>query len=349
MKRTIFLIGGGTGGHIVPLGAVARELEKGDEGVRLVLVTASAELDKQYYEQNFSTNVEHRMIQTGKIRSYWSWGNVWAPLRVLRAVGQAWWWLWRERPMAVLHKGGYVCLPFVLGWWLLPPGRRPRVYLHESDCTTSGMSRLIERQATRVFRTFTEESPTPLFRTYARTVTVADAAPTKPKLLVMGSSLGAQYLNEVVAESLSTLCERYAVALVTGKGKHIAVEYDDFMQYETLPHEDLYKKIDQSDVIVSRASAGSISEILHLRKRALFIPLPIAARDHQTKNAQWLAERGLAHWCAQGELTAENIMQRLEALEKDESLGKKIVQFVWEPAADTIAGELLRGVHKLKT
>jgi UDP-N-acetylglucosamine--N-acetylmuramyl-(pentapeptide) pyrophosphoryl-undecaprenol N-acetylglucosamine transferase len=243
-------------------------------------------------------------IASGKLRRYFSLENLWDAFRVLRGVVDALAVIRRFRPDVVFSKGGFVSFPVVLAAWL----NRIPVVAHESDLSPGLANRMALPFLSTLCVNFPETRPpgfrgrvvhtgTPVRQSLVEgdrakgraTLGVPDG---RPVLLVTGGSLGADVLNRVVREALPDLTGLAHVVHVCGPGKRLADDRPGYVQFEYVRDEwgDL---LAAADVVVSRAGANTLFELLLLRKPCLLVPLSRrASRGDQIENAAYAKERG---------------------------------------------------------
>ncbi|PID70329.1 hypothetical protein CSB37_03005 [bacterium DOLZORAL124_38_8] len=285
----LLLVGGGTGGHILPFVSLVNEAQK--QGLKIELVLADATLDRAIYEENFS--VPAYFLRTDKIRRYLDIKNFLAPFKILKAVFQAQTILKKSKPNAIFFKGGFVCFPLLIAtiWHNIWQKKKIKIYSHESDISVGVLSKLYAKYADFVFESFGKKTSFPLF--FSAQSQPFSWQTKQKKLLVFGGSQGAQFLNEFVQRNQKILTDYFEICLVTGRGKSIQSKHKNIHQFELLPAEKLKGALETADVVLSRAGANSLFEILSNQKKSVIVPLPSAARNHQFLNAQYFAQKGL--------------------------------------------------------
>lgn len=295
----VLCTGGGTAGHVIPAVPVIRALvAAGDE---VAFVGSKSGLEERLLKDE---PVAYFGITSGKLRRYFSWENLWDAFRVLRGVVDALGVIRRFRPDVVFSKGGFVSFPVVLAAWL----NRVPVVAHESDLSPG----LANRMALRFLRTlcvnFPETHPpgfrgrvvhtgTPVRQSLldgdrAKGRAALGVPDRQPVLLVTGGSLGADVLNAVVREALPGLMQLAHVVHVCGPGKRLDDDRPGYVQFEYVRDEwgDI---LAAADVVVSRAGANTLFELLLLGKPCLLVPLSRrASRGDQIENAAYARERG---------------------------------------------------------
>ena len=308
----VVVTGGGSAGHVVPAIPLMQALL--ERGAAVTFIGSGSGLEQGLVAH---LDVGFESVTTGKLRRYLSLENLIDMFRVPLGVIQAWLILGRIRPQVVFSKGGFVAFPVVFAAWL----RRIPVVAHESDLTPGLANRLClpfvralcvnfdetEAKAKRVVVTGTPVRKTLLEgdRGQGRNYLGLED-PNRPVVLVFGGSLGAQALNRVTREAVAELGRRCDIVHVCGSGNLDT----------TLAHEPGYVQkefIDEqwgdvlaaSDVVVSRAGANSLYELLTLRKPHLLVPLSAAvSRGDQIENAALFESKGLSVVMQEAELTS---------------------------------------------
>ena len=334
--------GGGTAGHVLPTLPVIEALLA--QGVAVHFVGSVTGFEERLLAP---LDVTYHGITTGKLRRYFSLANLADCLRVPLGVCQAWRVVGRARPDVVFSKGGFVSFPVVLAAWL----RRVPVVAHESDLTPGLANRLAAPFVRRLCVNFEHAAPgkrrvvvtgTPVREALRRGDAVRGrerlrAPAGKPVLLIVGGSLGAARLNEIVRAALPALLATYFVAHVCGPGK-TAPSFADTAGYAQLEYVDAGwgDIIAAADLVVSRAGAGALYEWLALGKPHLLVPLSRqASRGDQIENAAFARTRGWSLVIAEDALTAETLVagvaklaaeapgirERLAAFQARDSLG----------------------------
>jgi UDP-N-acetylglucosamine--N-acetylmuramyl-(pentapeptide) pyrophosphoryl-undecaprenol N-acetylglucosamine transferase len=330
--KTIVFTGGGTAGHVMPNLALAPGLR--ERGWSAHYIGSAQGPERNLAE---SASIPFHAIATGKLRRYFSLRNFTDPFRVAGGALQAFILLGRIKPDLVFSKGGFVAVPVVYAAAL----RGIPVILHESDLTPGLANRMCLPFCRRVCVSFPETlghlsdvhrkkavltgSPirAELFAgDRARGLQRLGFNGEKPVLLVMGGSLGAKSVNEAVRKNLDWILAGHDVVHLCGKG-WTAPALDQtwggagYRQFEFLGA-DLPDVLAAADLVVSRAGANSLFELLALRKPMLLIPLPgRASRGDQILNADSFAARGLARVLPQEALTPETLRDALENLARD--------------------------------
>jgi len=320
MRRILFT-GGGTAGHVspnLPLIATFRAA-----GWQVDYAGSRDGIERELIEP---LGIGYHVVPTGKLRRYLAWENLADVFRVLAGCVAGARLCRRLRPDVVFAKGGFVSVPVAVGAYLA----RVPVVAHESDLTPGLATRIVARFARTVCTSF-EETRVPNARAVRHTGTPLRAgllagAPDRgrelcgfdaerPVLLVVGGSLGSQRLNALVRAALPQLLERYQVAHVCGHGNaDPALEAPGYRQFEFLrePYADL---LACAALVVSRAGANGLYELIAARKPSLLVPLGRdASRGDQLENARWAVAHGCAEMAEEEGLDAAGLVQALDAL-----------------------------------
>lgn len=364
----ILFTGGGTMGHIFPIIAIARELQRLDAGNKLKLhyIGPKDELALVMLRQE---NIITHTIAGGKLRRYFSLANIVDILFKLPfSFVQSFFLLLFMQPKLVFSKGGTGSVP--VAFWAHVFGKP--IFVHESDTVPGQSNQLAGKWAKKVFTSFEKTADFDP----RKTICVGNPIRTeilegneegarenlqitfeKPVVLFWGGSLGAQPLNELVLLALPELLARYEVIHVAGKLNYDSVKTEaaSTLPEELKPYYHLHDSLNEvqlkhalyaTDVVVSRAG-GSIFEIAAAGKPSILVPLPGSAGDHQSKNAYEYAESGAAVIIEQSNLTPNFIMGKIDALLTDpEPMRQAALAFAKPLAAKTIAREILEYVRK---
>ena len=322
MKK-IILTGGGTAGHVTPNLALLPLLK--EHGYEVRYIGSYTGIEKTLVEQ---AGIPYDGISSGKLRRYFDWKNFTDPFRVLKGYGEARNLLKKYQPEIVFSKGGFVAVPVVMAAKHL----HIPVIIHESDMTPGLANKLAIPSATRVCCNFSEtlkylpadkaiHTGCPI---RAELLTGSKAAgqkltgftDAKPVLMIIGGSLGAVAVNNAVRAALPQLLEQFQVVHLCGKNNldESLQGTPGYVQYEYMgdPLKDLFAL---ADVVISRAGANAICELLALKKPNLLIPLGSAAsRGDQILNAESYHKKGYSMLLPQDELTVERLVQDVQTL-----------------------------------
>jgi UDP-N-acetylglucosamine--N-acetylmuramyl-(pentapeptide) pyrophosphoryl-undecaprenol N-acetylglucosamine transferase len=317
---------GGTGGHVFPALAVAHVLR--DRGVAVVWLGVPGSMESRLVPAN---GFPIEWVRVAGIRGKGLAAWLLAPLRIVKAVAQAMGVLRRVQPRSVLGAGGYVSGPGGIAAWLL----RVPLLIHEQNAVAGLTNRWLARLATQVLEAFPHSfGPGARARTIGNPVRADIAALPEPRarfagresrarLLVFGGSQGAMRLNSVVPQALARVAPeiRPQVRHQTGvRGLEAArAAYGDArVEAEVLPFiDDMAEALSWADLAVCRAGAMTIAELQAAGLGAIFVPLPIATDDHQTKNAEVMVRSGAAQVIQERDLTPERLGEAIGELVAD--------------------------------
>ena len=321
-QKCALIMAGGTGGHIFPGLAVAEALR--DAGWRVHWLGAPASMEAQLVPPR---GFAFEAVQFGGVRGKGLQTLALLPLKLLRAFWQSLQVVRRVQPDVVVGLGGYITFP---GGMMASLLGKPLV-LHEQNSVAGLANRLLAQLAERVYSAFPNVLPqaqwvgNPLRQAF--TVQPEPAARFAGRqgplrVLVIGGSLGARALNEVVPQALARIApeHRPQVTHQSGAGQLEAVRaaYEAAGVQATLTDfiDDTASAFAQADLVICRAGASTVTEIAAVGAAALFVPFPFAVDDHQTTNARFLVEHGGGWLLPQAELSAQALAQRLQALDR---------------------------------
>lgn len=318
------IMAGGTGGHIFPGLAVAEALR--ERGWRVHWLGAPASMESRLIPpRGFALET----IDFGGVRGKGVLTLALLPLRLLRAFWQALQVVRRVKPDVVVGLGGYISFP---GGMMGVLAGKPLV-LHEQNSVAGMANKVLAGVADRVFTAFpnvfkkAQWVGNPLRAPFLHQPTPAErfAGRSGPlRLLVVGGSLGAKALNDVVPQALALIPEQQRPTVVHQSGeKQIDALRANYIAAGV--HADLTPFIDDTaqafadaDLIVCRSGASTVTEIAAVGAAALFVPFPSAVDDHQTTNARFLVDAGAAWLVPQKELSPQQLAHRLQNVQRDQ-------------------------------
>lgn len=326
--KTALIMAGGTGGHIFPGLAVAQELRSRGWTVHWLGAPDSME-ERLVPPQGF---VLERVAFSG-VRGKGLRSLVGMPLRLFKALQQARAVLRKVRPDVVVGMGGYITVPGGLAAKLAGVP----IVLHEQNSVPGMANKLLARVAKRVFSAFPDAIAggqwvgNPLRAEFLQQPEPAErfAGRSGPlQLLVVGGSLGAKALNEVVPQALARMAPGVRPVVTHQSGaKQIDALQANYaaagVQASLTPFiDDAAKAYADADVIVCRAGASTVTELAAVGAAAVFVPFPAAVDDHQTANARFLVDAGAGWLVQQSVLTPESLAQMLENMQRTGLLDK---------------------------
>ena len=319
--ETLLFAGGGSAGHVIPAIPVIRQFL--NEGSHVVFVGSRSGMEAKLLE---GIGIEYHGIITGKLRRYFSWKNFVDALRVPLGVLQAILLVWRIQPDVVFSKGGYVGFPVVVASWVL----RIPVVAHESDLSPGLANRLstpfltslcvnfpeTESAARRVVATGTPLRSELLEGERDRGLSRLGFTPDVPVACIVGGSLGADSLNQVVREAVPTLIESMQIVHICGAGK-LDARLDGLLRYRQ--HEYIGDGwgdvLAATDLVISRAGANSVCELLAMHKPNLLVPLPdTVSRGDQIENARMAELRGYSRVLADEALNSTTLLDAIREM-----------------------------------
>lgn len=301
----ILLTGGGTAGHVLPNIALIQHIQS-MQAVSVLYVGSKTGIEKKLIEQ---ANISYHSIITGKLRRSLSWRNLVMPLQLLTGVIQSYFICRRFKPTIVFSKGGFVALPVVMAAWLY----KSPIFVHESDVVPGLANRISFPFAKRIFLAFdprgkqhyahkTEVTGLPIRKTLLKGNPLRGRSflgfhEEKPILLIWGGSLGAASLNNSIAHLLPKLIQDFQIVHLCGVNKKVVQDrkIKGYQAFEYLNIDLLPDVLACADLVVSRAGATAIYELLMLKKPHILCPLSKAvSRGEQICNANYVAQFGLS-------------------------------------------------------
>lgn len=320
MKK-IILTGGGTAGHVTPNLALLPGLQA--RGYEIRYIGSYHGIERKLIE---NAGIPYDGISSGKLRRYFDLKNFTDPFRVIKGYAEAVSLMRKYRPDVVFSKGGFVSVPVVLAAKLF---KIPTI-IHESDMTPGLANKICIPSAAKICCNFPETlqylpkdkavlSGSPIRKELLEGdrltgLQYAGLSANKPVILVIGGSLGSVAVNKAVRSILPKLLETYQVIHICGKGNldESLIGREGYVQYEYVdaPLRHLFAA---ADMIVSRAGANSICEILALRKPHILIPLSAAAsRGDQILNARSFEKQGFSTVLEEEAVTNDSLYKAIE-------------------------------------
>ena len=350
MSKKIVLTGGGTAGHVTPNIALLPSLKAA--GYEIWYIGSYNGIEERLIKEQ---NIPYYGIDSGKLRRYFDWKNFSDPLRVIHGYAQAKKILSGLKPDVVFSKGGFVSVPVVRAASAL----HIRTIIHESDMTPGLANRLAIPAADKVCCSFPETlkylpegkavlSGSPIRqelltgeRGKALELLHWDNS-SKPTLLVIGGSQGSVAINNALRSDLDELLKEFRIIHLCGKG-NLDSSLDGregYVQFEYIQDE-LKKLFALADLVLSRAGANSICELLALRKPNLLIPLSAAAsRGDQILNADSYKKQGYSMVLKEEDLTPESLLSALRQLNAD----RETYRAAMEKSSQSSAIDIIMGL-----
>jgi UDP-N-acetylglucosamine--N-acetylmuramyl-(pentapeptide) pyrophosphoryl-undecaprenol N-acetylglucosamine transferase len=270
--------------------------------------------------------VDYHGISTGKLRRYFNLKNFSDPFRVVKGLGEARALMKKLKPDVVFSKGGFVAVPVVLA----AHSRHIPIICHESDMTPGLANRIAIPRASKVCCNFPETvdklpagkavvTGTPIRKELfegdpVEAMKFCGFREMRPTLLIIGGSSGSVRVNEAIWSCIDEITKKYNVIHLCGKGKMNDKLKDkpNYVQFEYIKQE-LASLLALADVVVSRAGANAICELLALRKPSVLIPLSLeASRGDQILNAQSFAKSGYAKLLMEEDVTDKSLLSAID-------------------------------------
>ena len=341
------IAGGGTGGHVIPALAIARELQS-RYGAEVLFVGTARGIENKLVP---AAGFELQIVEVGKLKNVSALTRARTLLNLPVAVALCWKLLGKFHPQVVIGVGGYASGPAMLAAWL----RRIPTLAFEPNLVPGFANRVMARMVSAAAVHFEET------RRYFRNARVtgvpvraeffriaAQSKRSAPTLLIFGGSQGATAINKTVIAALPELLraapdlhiihqtgerdynESQAAYLKAG----ISAEVSAFIH-------DMPNAFAHADLLVCRSGASTVAEVMAAAKAAIFVPFPRAADDHQTRNAQALEAQGAALLIPESDLTKERLVHAVSSLMTDrsrlEQMGAKARALAHPQAAPEIA------------
>lgn len=362
-QKTIILSGGGSGGSVTPLLAVARKLWAEDSDLRLVFVGGKSGPERELVASFSFPNhkMEFRSLPAGKLRRYFAWQNFVDIFKILIAFFVSLNLIRQEKPGVVIGAGSFVSVPLC---WVAYIFRVP-VVVHQQDVRPGLANRLMApfaRLVTVVFeKSLRDYGPEAVwignpFNEPAENINDSVAhkvscglCPTKPLLLITGGGTGSVAINKLVFQSVEKLSASAQIMHLTGKGKLPSVseqarlaKYPDYHFAELLGNDEVFNLMMAADLVVSRCGLSTLTELSALAKPAILIPMP---ESHQEDNAAVFDQAKAAIILQQSEIDTEKfretVLQVLHDPIRREELSRNIGRFMKKDGAQIMASLIL--------
>ncbi len=367
----ILFTGGGTGGHVFPIIAVAREIRKKTAfDIDLLYLGPEDNCSKEFLTKE---RIKTYFILSGKLRRYFSLPDFFLnifdifikiPIGIIQALSL----IFFLAPDLIFSKGGYGSIPAVIAGWILGVP----IFLHESDVAPGLSNKILSKFSSEIFVSFpikeTEYFPMNKMIQAGNPIRkeLLGGSPEKakeifnlkgenPVVLILGGSQGSERINDLIIEILPELLTNFEIIHQTGI-KNLsevqievsafapAVLKDKYHAFAFLQEEELKHAYSIADCVVSRAGSGIIFELAALKKPSILIPLPESAQDHQTKNAYAFAKYNTCIVLEERNLSPHFFLEKLNGLFLYDNLEKMKAgaeKFACPNAADIIARYLL--------
>ena len=320
MGRLIMMTGGGTAGHVMPNLALVKPLR--EKGYRIGYIGRKNSIEERLAKE---AGLSFYHITAGRLHRDFNLENWISPWLNAKGILQAVAIIRREKPAVIFCKGGFVSVPVAVAGHLC----QVPVVLHESDMTPGLANKLCMPFADKICVSFEETlksvssgkavlTGTPIRQeltegSVKEGYTLTGLTPGKPVILVMGGSSGAGALNAVIGTAAAELTKRYQIVHLCGRQQ--AEHCKPMLGYCPLEYAgaELKHLYAMADLIVSRAGANALAEIVLLQKPNILIPLPKAvSRGDQILNAASYEKKGYSLVLPQEQLTKETLLTALK-------------------------------------
>ena len=331
----VILSGGGTMGSVSPLLAIRDKMIEQNLNSKFIWVGTENGPEKNIIEKE---GIEYRVIKSGKFRRYFSFKNFIDPFNVLLGIFQSMSLISKFKPDVILSAGGFVSVPLIIAGKL----KGTKTFVHQQDIVPGLANKVMARYAKVITVSFkkslddfkgknaklTGNPVRPrIFQGNRETgLQTFQLEPELPTLVVMGGSLGAEKINQLVIESVAKLIDFCQIIHLAGQGN--IIEWVDKAQfgakasryhvYEYI-HEELPDLYAVADLIVCRAGLSTLTEIAALKKASMLIPIP---NNQQEVNAEYFSKQNAVISLKQDDLDSEEFVRLIRGLfDSNSSLG----------------------------
>jgi len=322
-KKKIIFKGGGSAGHVTPNLALIQELR--DKSWYVYYIGSKDGLEKSILHKVVPI-VPYFSVPTGKFRRYFSLKNFLDPLKIFAGILKAYFLCRKIKPNIVFSKGGFVAFPVVVAAKLcgIP------VIIHESDFSPGLANRLSFPFANKICVSFAETEKYLSTKNKAKLIIsgtpirkelfcgnrdtglkICNFNEQKKVILVQGGGLGADSVNKIIREALPELLPNLQIVHIVGNGKiDRRVEMAGYVQFEYL-NEELPHVLKLADMVISRAGANSVHELIALQKPHILLPLGKGSRGDQLLNAKYYAGLGVSSVIYPDNLNVGNLLKEI--------------------------------------
>jgi UDP-N-acetylglucosamine--N-acetylmuramyl-(pentapeptide) pyrophosphoryl-undecaprenol N-acetylglucosamine transferase len=324
--KTLMVMAGGTGGHVYPAMAVADYLK--GQGWNVVWLATEGGMENRLIEGKC---YQKTMMTMQGVRGKGILGWILLPIKLAKALSQCYRAIRRYQPSVVLGMGGFAAFPGGLMARLLG---KPLV-IHEQNSVAGLTNKLMAKIATRVLAAFPNTLNKANVIGNPVRADIAEVAEPKVrfdqhksalKILVVGGSLGAQALNDLIPKALSAMPVEDRPHVIHQAGvKHIEALQTNYVKHGVVAEcrafiENMADAYAWADFVICRAGAMTVAELSAVGLGSLLVPFPFAVDDHQTTNAAYLAEHEAAFLVQQKALTVEKLLSILKTLTRENCL-----------------------------
>ena len=330
--KQIIFTGGGSGGHVVPALTLINAITESNSGTNIFYVGGIKSVERKLVT---NAGIRYHAIQTGKLRRYFSLENLIDFFRFIFGILQAFFYLlkFRKKETLIFSTGGFVGLPLVIAGGFLGF----EIYIHEQTSRVGLANKIASRFASKIFISFEESK-----KFFPESKTMMTGYPLKescftqrdieytfegkvlnlidrPILLVTGGGNGAKLLNDFIKNNLNEVKSRYFI--IHQVGEKFISEYNEMRSefyYPVAFLENLIEVMKHAKIIISRAGAGTVMELMALQKKSIFIPLKIAQKNEQYHNAMEASKMLGSIVITEDELKNSSLKNLIELLAQSE-------------------------------
>lgn len=360
-QKSILLVGGGTGGHLVPVYYLYKNLKKYSD-IRIKVLGSGSDFEKMF----FNDNPDYKIITTGKINRTFTLKNISELIKTFYGLFQVLFTFISNKPKIVFSKGGFVSFPVIFWAKLL----KIPYFIHESDIEMGLSNKYAAKGALKVFVGFPvdnykgnnnlEYSGQIIKDTKSnKKNNFFDFLEKKTTIFITGGSQGSLNINKNVVKIVANLLKSYNIIHQTGQNdfewvKEYRDKLNENLKYnyyitDMLGREEtdmVLEAIEISDLVISRAGANTIAEIAINKKAMILIPYKHAAGNHQNKNAEFMFSNKGALIIKDDELSPDMLREKInEALANKENLGINAYQMLKKDGLKTITNEIIHQIN----
>lgn len=357
MKKRIIFTGGGTGGHVYPALAVIGKIRNDD--MEILWMGSSQGMEKKILDR---TDIPFYSIPCGKLRRYFSFRNLTDLFRIAAGFFRSLYLLGKLKPQLLFSKGGFVSVPPVMAASFL----KIPVFTHDSDVCPGLATKINSRFADKILLS-SEESRKFFPARYQNRISVTGNpvrddlskgnpetgraitgfSGERPVLLVMGGSLGAEQINNLVYNDLDKLAEKYDIIHQTGEKNYREITKPGYFGVPYF-NDELAHIFTISDLVISRSGASAVWEFAAAGLPSVLIPLEEGSRGEQVRNAEVFAARGCSE-ILKGDISPETFLDTIENIMDNKEKIEKMKQAARETGSlngAVLIADLIKGVFK---
>ncbi|MBL7053987.1 UDP-N-acetylglucosamine--N-acetylmuramyl-(pentapeptide) pyrophosphoryl-undecaprenol N-acetylglucosamine transferase [Patescibacteria group bacterium] len=316
----IILVGGGTGGSVAPLIAIAKQIKKINFRAEFLFVGTKQGIPEK--QMVGFVDIPYKSIFSGKLRRYFSFKNIIDPFFIIMGFIQSIFIILKYKPVIILSAGGFVAVPLSWAGWLL----RKQIFIHQQDVLPGLANKLISLIATKITVSLDKS-----LNDFNNKKTVLTGNPVRdfilqgskdkaieffnlkndlPVLLVISGGTGSDKINRTIFTAVPELTKFCQIIHITGKKYDKIPYHSNYHQYKFLNKQmpDAYAG---ADLIISRAGMGVLTEVSVLAKPVIIIPIP---NSHQENNAEYFFNKNAGWLLPQSKLSANAITDKVRSL-----------------------------------